>query len=180
MMSNPIRRAPTWRDSAMTAILVAIANAALLIILALGTPSAAVPRPPKPMPGNNAGERFPAVTISGGQGIRVVVANVRIPDPGTSSAPCSLTVRFLDAAGGLVGNVQTVQLAPGAAKSVAVASANGPVRALVRLTDVADVGNLCAVRNLVEVFDMHTAATIFAVPGATCLGGAPCNTRLAR
>jgi hypothetical protein len=149
-----------------------------LMILALSASSAMA----APIHG---GERFAPVSVVIGQGVRVVVANVRIPDAGAPTDPCPVVVRFLGADGTLIGAEQAVSLAPGASISVAAAplsvaggAATLLVRAIVSVAGSSDPGNLCALKSGLEMFDIRTGSTMVTVSGKLCVGAAACSTPL--
>jgi hypothetical protein len=79
----------------------------------------------EPIPGNNTGERFAAVTLVSGQELRAVISNVRIPNAGESTDPCGVLVSFFGSSGSEIGSTQTIQLAPGESDSVTAGSATG-------------------------------------------------------
>src|SRR6266481_2627941 len=85
------------------------------------------------------GERFPAVSLIDGQGVRVVLSNVLVPAAGTTPSECPVLVRFFGADGTLIGDARTVRLKPGASVSVPAAPSSGLVRAIVSVT--ADASN---------------------------------------
>jgi len=147
-----------------------------LMILALSASSA--------LTAQQQAERFAPVSVVIGQGVRVLVANVRVPDAGAPTDACPVVVRFFAADGTPIGADQNVSLSPGASISVAAASISVPaslaavVRAIVSLAGSSDPGSLCALKSGVEVFDIRTSATMFIVPGKSCLGAAACSTPL--
>jgi hypothetical protein len=147
---------------------------AWLMILLLAVPAHAL-RPPL-----MGGERFAPVTLSAGQGLRVVVANVRIPAAGAATDACPAVVRFYAADGTEIGADQDVSLAPGASISVSAGSATGLVRAIVSVANLTDPSALCALKSVMEVFNTSTGATLFLVPGQSCLGAAVCSSDLVK
>jgi hypothetical protein len=132
------------------------------------------------------GERFPAVSLFDGQGVRVVLSNVLVPASGTTPTECPVLVRFFGADGALIGDARTVRLRPGASVSVPAAPSSGLVRAIVSVTadasnpnKIADPRGICAIRTTLEVFDVGTGRTLFLIPSSNaCLGNGACSATL--
>lgn len=131
-------------------------------------------------PPRQGGERFAAVSVTSGQGLRIVVANVRIPGAGEVTDACPFIVRFFGTDGSLIGAEQDLSLAPGTSMAVTVVGATGLVRAIVSLPNFADPSRICALRNTMEVFNASTSTTLFLVPGEACLGEVLCGAPLAK
>ena len=106
------------------------------------------------------GERFAPVSVAAGQGLRVVVANVRIPGSGESTAACPTVVQFFDSTGALIGAEQDFPLAPGASMSITGAGAAGLVRVIVSASELTDSNGLCALKSNVELFDSSSGKTL--------------------
>jgi hypothetical protein len=122
------------------------------------------------------GERFAPVTLAAGQGVRVVVANVLMTEPGARPNSCPVVVRFLGGDGTAISSTE-LGMPAGAARSIGAAMPPGIVRAIVTIRDAADPNRICALRASFEVFNTATGATLFAMSSA-CLGGGECSLRL--
>ena len=126
------------------------------------------------------GERFPAVTIAAGEGVRANVSNVPSPSPVASPAliPCPVAISFFAGDGAQIGTTQNLSLDPGASASVPASSpAPGLVRAIVSIADLSQA-QFCALKTDLEIFDAKTGATRLIVPSETCIGLAQCATPL--
>ena len=110
------------------------------------------------------GVRFPALSITKGQGVRAIISNVLEHVDG-SLAPCQVQVSFFGADGSLIGKATTVQLKAGESISVPALRPPKLVRATVSIGDAVDSAKLCALRTSVEIFDVPTDTTFVSVPG---------------
>jgi hypothetical protein len=133
------------------------------------------------------GHNFPAVGVVPGQTIRITTLNtVRNPAPaGIAVAPCRVTVRIYDGSGQIVKEDILDNLAPGTAKWVDyspqisilvyppprfVVAAVVQVSATTPFSGVEDTAGAlriasCSVIPILEVFDVSTNRTTFAMPG---------------
>ena len=124
-----------------------------------------------------AGERFAPVTLRAGQGARVLVANVLVPEADASPDPCPVLIRFFSGDGNLLGSTD-VSLPPGASRSVVAKARPGVIRAIVSVKDLADPDKICAVKATLELFNAGTGATLLIVASELCLGNGDCNVTL--
>lgn len=120
------------------------------------------------------GERFAPISVASGQGLRLVVANVRVPAPGEPTTACPAVVRFFDSTGALIGAENDFPLAPGASLAVSAPGAYGLVRAIISVSGLMDPNGLCALKSNVELFDSGTGKTLILFAGQSCLGAAEC------
>ena len=125
-------------------------------------------------------EQFTAVTVSSGQGLRVIVSNVQVFPAGVSLAACPLTVLFLRDDGIPLGQPQPVQLMAGGSVSVVAASPQpGLITAIVSIAkDFSDRDRICSVQPSLEVFDAPTGRTLFSVASGACLGNGKCSLQM--
>ena len=127
---------------------------------------------------NQGGERFAPLSVASGQGLRTVVANVRVPATGKPTTACPVVVRFFDFTGALIGAEHDFPLAPGASMAVTAPGATGLVRVIVSVSGLTDPMSLCALKSGVELFDSSTAKTLILVEGQACVGAARCASPL--
>jgi hypothetical protein len=121
-------------------------------------------------------ETLAPVTVRNGQGIRVTLANVLIPAPGTTTASaCPLLVRFFAADGSIIGQAQEMSVEPGVSSFVAVMSPPaGVTRAIVLKAGFDDPQAVCAIKTALETY-AATGATLSAIPTQQCLGAGRCS-----
>jgi hypothetical protein len=133
--------------------------------------AAAAPALAMPVQG---GERFAAVTIVAGEGVRANVANV-LDLVGAPAVPvCPVTVTFFAGDGTPIGSPQSLSLQEGESASVPASSPPpGLVRAVVSISD-ASQAKFCALKNALEIFDAKTGATKLVVPSDICVGLGEC------
>ncbi len=122
-------------------------------------------------------ETLAPVTIPNGQGIRVTLANVLIPAPGTTTAAaCPLLVRFFAADGSIIGQAQEISVEPGVSSFVAAMSPPaGVTRGIVSLkAGFDDHQAVCAIKTALETY-AATGATLSAIVTQQCLGAGRCS-----
>jgi hypothetical protein len=124
-----------------------------------------------------AGERFAPVTLTAGQGARVLIANVLLPDAQTQSSACPVVVRFFGGDGAMQG-IAEASLPAGVTRAVIGPSTPGLVRAIVSIKDAADPNRSCAVKSTFEVYNIRTGATELLMASDACLGNGACHVTL--
>src|SRR5258708_208669 len=81
------------------------------------------------------GERSAPVTLAAGQGLRVIVANVRLLTASASPDACPMLVRFFGTDGAPLGTEQDASLPPGVSISITAIPYTGLARAIVSVNN---------------------------------------------
>jgi hypothetical protein len=119
---------------------------------------------------------MPPATVGVGQAARVNLANVRVTQPGDTASSCDVVTTFFDESGASLGLGVLNGLGGEASATVAAPSHIGLLRAVVTIANPGVAQRACAVRSVLEVFDVNTRSTVFAVPSMFCLGASECSS----